>query len=133
MPYLSSYLCGKYFSTKIFTVLHQSKKNYQIWIKIEQTVGLYFSKLGNPLFQWMDSHIVQWTVWLGSLLQIFPTTFCFVWQSWTAANPNALSNYVKCKIEARSCLKEALEYIGSIFGIFKCFLHSKENLAIDAD
>ena len=49
------------------------------------------------------------------------------------ANPNALSNYVKCKIEARSCLKEALEYIGSIFGIFKCFLHSKENLAIDAD
>ena len=37
MPYLSSYLCGKYFSTKIFTVLHQSKKELsdldQNWAK----------------------------------------------------------------------------------------------------
>ena len=48
-----SFLWSKYFSCKIFTVLHQSKKNDQIWIKIEQKLGIYFEKLGNPLFQWI--------------------------------------------------------------------------------
>ena len=27
--------------------------NYQIWIKIEQKLGIYFSKLGNIKFQWI--------------------------------------------------------------------------------
>ena len=57
MPYLSSYLCGKYLSTKIFTFLHQSKKELsdldQNWAK---TRHLLFKTWKSSIS--MDSPIV---------------------------------------------------------------------------
>ena len=58
MPYFSSYLWGKYFSTKIHTVLHQSKKELsdwdQNWAKTEPLLFKTF-EISNA----MDSHIVH--------------------------------------------------------------------------
>ena len=42
------YLWGKYFSCKIFTVLHQSKKSYLIWTKNEHKLSNYFQKISTP-------------------------------------------------------------------------------------
>ena len=59
MPHLSSYLWGKYFYTKIFTVLHQSKKELsdldQNWAK---TRHLLFKTWKSSIS--MDSPIVHW-------------------------------------------------------------------------
>ena len=56
MPYFSSYLWGKYFSTKIHTVLHQSKKELsdwdQNWAKTEPLLFKTF-EISNA----MDSHM----------------------------------------------------------------------------
>ena len=46
------YLWGKYFSCKIFTVLHQSKKSYLIWTKNEHKLSNYFQKKFNSQLQW---------------------------------------------------------------------------------
>ena len=42
------YLWGKYFSCKIFTVLHQSKKCYLIWTKNEHKLSNYVKKNSTP-------------------------------------------------------------------------------------
>ena len=61
MPYLSSYLWGKYLSTKIFTVLHQSKKELSDWDQNwAKTRPLLFKTF--EISNAMDSHIVQWSV-----------------------------------------------------------------------
>ena len=52
------YLWGKYFSCKIFTVLHQSKKSHHIWTKKEQKLSNYFLKK-IKLLNAMEGCIVQ--------------------------------------------------------------------------
>ena len=42
------YSWGKYFSYKIFTVLHQSKKSYLSWTKNEHKLSNYFQKISTP-------------------------------------------------------------------------------------
>ena len=44
---------GNIFPTKYLRFYTSQKKNYQIWIIIEQKLGIYFSKLENHLFQWI--------------------------------------------------------------------------------
>ena len=48
------HICGEnIFPAKCLRFYTNQKKNYQIRVKIEQKLGIYFSKLGNPLFQWI--------------------------------------------------------------------------------